>query len=195
MKRDQLKELGLDEKQIENVIAINGADIQREKTKSAEALTELDGLRQQISERDKDLKTLKGQVKDNEALTEQLKELKSKYEADTADLQGKISGLKLTSALDTALNSAKVRNTKAIKGLLDMDVIKLDETGQLTGLKEQLESIQKTDPYLFDQGTKQDYKPETGASVEHKSLSDMTILERAEMFKNDPDGYNNLLNH
>lgn len=37
-------------------------------------------------------------------MTEQLKELKSKYEADTADLQGKISGLKLTSALDTALN-------------------------------------------------------------------------------------------
>lgn len=34
MKRDQLKELGLDEKQINEVMAINGADIEREKTRA-----------------------------------------------------------------------------------------------------------------------------------------------------------------
>ncbi|MDU4241005.1 MAG: phage scaffolding protein, partial [Limosilactobacillus fermentum] len=55
-----------------------------------------------------------------------------------------------------------VRNNKAIRGLLNMDEIKLDDDGNLTGLDDQIKSLHKSDAYLFDDGAKQNYNPENG---------------------------------
>lgn len=43
-----------------------------------------------------------------------------------------------------------------------MDEIKLDDDGNLTGLDDQIKSLQKSDGYLFDEGSKQDYQPNNG---------------------------------
>lgn len=180
MKRDQLKELGLSDDQIKSVMDLNGEDINKAKSGNAEVLEENQALKDQIKERDKDLKGLRTKVKDNEDLSTKLKEWQDKYKKDTADLSTKLSQTKLNSAVDNALNKAHVRNTKTIKGLLDMDSIKLDENGELSGLDDQINSIKQSDSYLFDEGKKQDYQPTNGKPSKTDEVQTM-----ADIFKGD----------
>src|SRR5690606_24948682 len=56
-------------------------------------------------------------------------------------------------ALERALVSAKARNPKAVKALLDTEAIKLDGD-KLLGLEEQLEKLKESDPYLFEEEQK-----------------------------------------
>ena len=57
--------------------------------------------------------------------------------------------LQFNFALEGALNSAKSKNNKALKALLDMNSIKYQE-GKFEGLQEQIEALQKDASYLFD---------------------------------------------
>lgn len=162
MKRNQLKDLGLDEDQIKAVMDLNGEDINNAKSGNDAIVEENNALKAQIAERDKDLKNLRKNAKDNEELSNSYKKLETKYKNDTADLTNKLNQTRLTSAVDRALSASKVRDTKAIKGFLDMDKVKLDEQGNLSGLDEQIKEIHQTAPYIFDEGTKQNYEPNNG---------------------------------
>ena len=168
--RDKLLKIGLSNEQMEKIIALHGADIEELKAKSDELINskteELkkanESLKSQIAERDKDLKTLKKQAGDNEELTNQYKSLQSKYKQDTENLTKELQQTKLNSAVDRALGKAKVRNSKAAKALLNMDEVKLNDKGEVEGLEDQISSLQKSDGYLFDQGSKEPYQPQGG---------------------------------
>lgn len=173
MKRNQLKDLGLDEDQIKAVMDLNGEDINNAKSGNDEIVEENNALKAQIAERDKDLKNLRKNAKDNEELSNSYKELENKYKNDTADLTNKLNQTRLTSAVDRALNASKVRDTKAIRGFLDMDKVKLDDQGNLSGLDEQIKEIHQTAPYIFDDGTKQSYEPNNGTPATTDSVQAM----------------------
>ena len=168
--REKLIKIGLSNEQMEKIVALHGADIEELKAKSDELINskteELkkanESLQSQIAERDKDLKSLKKQAGDNEELTNQFKELQSKYKQDTENLTKELQQTKLNSAVDSALTKAKVRNSKAAKALLNMDDIQLNDKGELEGLDNQINSLQKSDGYLFDQGSKEPYQPQGG---------------------------------
>lgn len=165
MKRDQLKELSLTDEQIDKIMGWNGADIEATKSSFGDVdaiKQENESLKTQISDRDKDLKGLQKQLKDNDDVTGQLTDLQAKYDADTQKLTEQLNTTKLNGALTNALTAAKVRNPKAAKALLDMDQVKLDDKGELTGLDTQLEAIKKSDGYLFDEGTNTEYNPGGG---------------------------------
>ena len=61
--------------------------------------------------------------------------------------------MQLDFAIEKALTTAKAKNAKAVKALLDMEKVKLDGE-QLLGLEEQLKAIQQSDPYLFGESGK-----------------------------------------
>ena len=180
MKRNQLKDLGLNEDQIKAVMDLNGEDINNAKSGNDAIVEENNALKAQIAERDKDLKNLRKNAKDNEELSNSYKELQTKYDKDTTDLSNKLSKIRLNSALDQALIKSNVRNTKAIKGFLDMDQIKLDKDGNLTGLDDQISSIKKTDAYLFDEGTKQNYEPTNGKPNKPDEVQEMINVFKGE---------------
>lgn len=180
MKRDQLKELGLQDDVIDKVMSMNGADIEKAKSSNAEMAEENESLKAQIAERDKDLKNLRKNAKDNEELSNSYKELQTKYDKDTTDLSNKLSKIRLNSALDNALIKSNVRNTKAIKGFLNMDQIKLDKEGNLTGLDDQISAIKKTDAYLFNEGTKQNYEPSNGKPNKPDEVQEMINVFKGE---------------
>lgn len=180
MKRDQLKDLGVEESVINKIMDLNGADIEKAKSSSAEMQEENEALKAQLKERDNDLKKLRKNAKDNEELSNSYKELQAKYEKDTADLSTKLSQTRLNSALDGELSKAGVRNTKAIKGLLDMNEIKLDKEGNLTGLDSQIKSIKQSDSYLFNEGQKQDYHPSNGKPAETDPVQQMVNVFKGE---------------
>lgn len=194
MKREKLKSLGLNDEQIKAVMDINGVDIEKAKSNVDQLTEENKSLKEQMASRDKDLKKLQDQVKDNEDLSNQFKDLQKKYKTDTQALNEKVEAVKLNSAIDQVLSANKVRNNKAIRGLLDNNEIKFDKDGKLIGLNDQIKSLKKSDPYLFDEGTKTDYEPTTGEEPKvEKKLNDMSLVERIELKQSDPDAYENLV--
>ncbi|MGQ5708820.1 phage scaffolding protein [Lactobacillus sp. PSON] len=162
MKRNQLKELGLTDEQINQVMDLNGKDINSVKEEVSTLTTANENFKSQIAERDKDLKNLRSQVKDNEDLSNQFKELQGKYKNDTTKLTNELNQTKLNNAVDRKLSANNVRNVKAVKALLNMDSVKLDDNGNLSGLDDQIKTIKQSDSYLFNEGTKQNYEPSNG---------------------------------
>ncbi len=190
--RDKLLKIGLSNEQMEKIIALHGADIEELKAKSDELINskteELkkanESLQSQIAERDKDLKSLKKQAGDNEELSNQFKELQNKYKQDTENLTKELQQTKLSSAVDSALGKAKVRNSKAAKALLNLDEVKLNEKGEVEGLDDQISSLQKSDGYLFDQGNKEPYQPQGGGgNTDPDPVATMTNIFKGEESK------------
>ena len=155
MKRDQLKDLQLTDEQIDQIMKLNGHDIEKAKGSFETLQAENEALKKQTADYEASLKNFKKSAKDNEELQNQSKKQKDEFEAT-------VHGLKLNSAVKDALASAHVRNAKAVKGLLDMDKVGFDKDGNLTGLDDQLTAIRESDGYLFDEGNRADYDPANG---------------------------------
>ncbi|WP_279280361.1 phage scaffolding protein [Enterococcus gallinarum] len=165
MKKEDLLNLGIDEEVAKQVMALHGTAITKAKADAASKDETIVSLQGQLTERDKDLKQLQKSVKDNEDLSNQLKNWQDKYNTDTQALNDQIAKAKFDNALNEALGKTKARDPKDIRALLNMDEVKLDESGKVVGLESQLETLQKEKAYLFDMGQQQGgYQPGNGSS-------------------------------
>ncbi|MEF9952206.1 MAG: phage scaffolding protein [Clostridium sp.] len=161
-----LKAQGLSEEQISAVIkgmkdnkihitSLENADERYQKLKSQK-----EDVEGQLKTANDTITDLKKSNKDNETLQTKI----SEYEGKVTEYEKKIADMQFSNALDNALKDANVKNTKAVKALLDMDKIKYDND-TLIGVKEQLDSIKETDAYLFNTGeVKAPYSPVDGGS-------------------------------
>lgn len=151
MKREFLKALNLDDEIINKIMDENGKDINAEKAKFAD----YDTLKTQLTTANEQLKTANGKIEELGKLDyDGLKATADKYKADfekaQADSKKQLEELQYNHALDGALTTAKVRNSKAITSLLDREKIKYNKDGSFSGLDEQLEALKKSDGYLFE---------------------------------------------
>lgn len=124
MKRDELKALGLTDEQIDNVMRINGADIEAQKaiigqkdTTIQTLTTERDGFKAQVTERDKDIATLQEAAKGNEGISAKLTELQTKYDQDTAALQQRLDDQARDHAADSVISGYKFTSALAKKAV------------------------------------------------------------------------------
>jgi len=153
MKRSELEALGLNKEQVDEVIKINGADIENAK-KTAEAETqnvqkEVDSLKGQVKERDKQLENLKATAGDNEALTKQIADLQAENATAKEAHESEMTRLKVDFAVEKALAGANAKNVKAVKALLDLEDAKLDKEGNVKGLQEQIDKLTAADDTKF----------------------------------------------
>lgn len=153
MKRSELEALGLNKEQVDAVIKINGDDIENAK-KTAESETqnvqkEVDSLKSQVKERDKQLETLKATVGDNEALTKQIADLQAENATAKEAHETEMTRLKVDFAVEKALAGANAKNVKAVKALLDLEDAKLDKEGNVKGLQEQIDKLTAADDTKF----------------------------------------------
>lgn len=132
------------------------------------------GLEEEIGKRDKQLETLK--QLDAEGLQEKINTLQQENETTKQEYEKRITEIKFEHALSSALKGAKSKNDKAVQALLDMDALKLTESGEIIGLKEQLEALQKNDPYLFESDKK---VPEIIGSTQGSPIGDDDAAMRA----------------
>ena len=161
MTKEILMKMGLTEEQATKVLeahttTINGKYIPKERFD--EVNTKKQQLETSVAERDKQLEDLKKSTGDVEALKTQIQTLQNDNKTKEEAYKVELSNLKKNNALDLALTGAKVKNSKAIKALLDDGKIKLKDDGTLEGLADQLEAIKKTDAYLFEE-TQTNTKP------------------------------------
>ncbi|MGN0553467.1 MAG: phage scaffolding protein [Oscillospiraceae bacterium] len=145
MTREFLKTLGIEDKAvIDSIMDENGKDINAEKTKFADYET----LKTQLSDANKKIEEF-GKL-DFDGVKAMADDYKAKFEQAQADSKKQLDELRFNHAIDGALSSAKAKNIKAVKALLETDKLKLNKDGSLTGLSEQLEKIKSENDYLFE---------------------------------------------
>ena len=150
MKRDDLKEQGLNETQINFVMSQNGKDINALNEKITSLTNERDGLQSQIADRDNQLNDVKKSVKDNDALKDQIKQLQEDNKTATQKYQDQLASQSKSFKIEGALRDAKAKNIKTVLPLIDTDKVSVNKAGSLTGLSEQIDAVKKDNGYLFD---------------------------------------------
>ena len=179
MTRKQLEDLGLTKEQADSVMKINGDDIENAKgtasTEIKNLQTEVEGLKTQVGDRDKQLETLKASAGDNADLKKQIEDLQTENATAKATHESELNQLKIDFAVEKALTGAKAKNIKAGKALLELGEAKLDKDGNVKGLDEQIEKLRSGDDtkFLFEaqkqQKQQQNFKGfQPGASGEQK---------------------------
>ena len=137
-------------KQIEEVIekefvAADAADAQKTKLES-----QLDGLKNQLAEHDKDLEKLKSDTSSAD-LKKQLDELNAKYDADTKALTEKLTAQEADFAAEKLFGGYSFASERVKQSVLAEFKSKgfKYENGVFVGGKEYLEGLKKTEPDAF----------------------------------------------
>lgn len=146
MNKDELIKLGLTEEQAMKLMEKYGNMIPQ--SRFNEVVEEKNKLKSDLTERDKQLSELQKNNSSNEELKKQIIELQEKNQASEKEYQETLAKVKLDNALELALTSAGAKNNIAVKALLKMENIKMDND-KVIGLTEQIEELKKTSDYLF----------------------------------------------
>ena len=146
-----LEKAGIEEAKLDGLIADICKELPKHfipKDKYNEVAEAKKKLEADIQERDKQLEQLKNAAGNSEELKAQIEQLQAENQKAAEEWQAKMAQMKLDFALERALATARAKNPKAVKALLDMEKVKLDGD-QLLGLDDQLKALQQSDPYLF----------------------------------------------
>lgn len=146
MNKEDLLKLGLTEEQAEKVLSANTEQLKGfiPKARFDEVNNAKKQAEKDLSDRDKQLETLKNSTGDIETLKQTIETLQNENKAATDKYNAELAEIKLAGAVDTALLGADVLNVKAVKALLDMSKIKMDGD-VLLGINEQIESLKKAE--------------------------------------------------
>lgn len=74
----------------------------------------------------------------------------SEIEKLKAEHAAELAKVKLDNKIESVINAAKAKNATAVRALLDVDGLELDDKGEIKGLKEQLAKVVEDNPFLFD---------------------------------------------
>lgn len=111
-------------------------------------LEEIKQQKEIIDDNKKQLKDLEKKAKGNEELEKSIKDLRADNEKKDVDYQATITAQKKDFAVQSVIKDAQGKNVKAIKALLDMNKITVDDSG-ITGISDQLKTLKESDAYLF----------------------------------------------
>ena len=179
---------------IDKIMAENGKDIAAEQKKSEKITQERDSyklksesLETQVNDANAEIQKFKDM--DIDGIKQAADDWKTKAEKAKSDADAQISEMKFDYALTAALTGAKARNSKAVKALLDMDGLKLND-GKIIGLDEQLSQIKEENSFLFesDEPAPTIVKGTNGGSggIGGKKPSEMTYSELCDYMEQNP---------
>lgn len=170
MKRDFLRDLGLEEEIVNKIMAENGKDIEKAKSGREELEEKIELLQNQIKEKDLKIDELAKSNDDVDGLKNKIIELQSLNEKQQLDLKQS----QIDSAVKIALINSKAKNLTAVKSLLNLENAELDGD-VVKGLEKQIEELKKSDAYLFNEETKTVLKGITPAEAQPNSTNSKPI--------------------
>ena len=150
MKREDLKDLNLSDDAIDKIMALHGKDIQALNTKVNDLQAERDTYKGQSDDFKKQVDNLTKDAKNGSEAQKQVQELQAKIKESDNNWNAKLTSLKTDNAIELALRDAGVKDTRTVIPLLNKDSIKLNDKGELEGLKDQIPNLQKDHGYLFN---------------------------------------------
>ncbi len=204
MLKEKILELGLvlSEKEVNDLVKLFSEEIKETipKVEHEEVVKEKERLEGEVKDRDKQLDTLKTSVKDVEDLKGQIESLQADYKAKEEAHVKAVEQMKIDSAVELAINNAKAKNSQAVRGMLDLSLVKLDEKGAVVGLEEQFKKLTKDEStaFLFE-STKVEMRGATPSAsaggakgVTKEDFNKMSYKERNELYNSDLETYNSL---
>lgn len=192
MSKEDLVAMGLTEDQAKKVMDSLDGDFVT-KARFNEVNEENKTLKKSVSDRDKQLEDLKKASGDNADLKKQIEDLQNANKEQQKAHEAELTQLKLDNAIDSSLTAAGAKNLKAVRAMLDTSAFKLADDGSVTGLKEALAAVQKSDSYMFNEVKQQTFKGfQPGASGDVNpgtkvDTSKMTYTELAAYMAANPD--------
>ncbi len=105
-------------------------------------------LKEQVSERDKQIDGLKASSGDAEQLKTQIAKLQEDNKAAKEKYDTEMTEFKRNAMIDAELTKAGAVNVKAVKAILDMDGVDFKD-GKLSGLDDKIKAAQKENAWAF----------------------------------------------
>lgn len=206
MKKDEFLKLGLDEETAKKCEAASTEELKGyiPKARFDEVNNEKKKLELDVRDRDGQLETLKNSTGDVEGMKKQIETLQADNQKKDEAHAAEIKQLKIDAAVDAAITSAKGKNAKAIKALLDMAKINVDKDGNVIGYAEQLETLSKTEDskFLFDAVTNEqpkfkglnpgEKKDGVPGAITKEQFSRMSYKEKVEIYNTNKELYDTL---
>ena len=145
MKRDFLKNLGIEDKElIDKILDENSADIGRAKGELETYKSKVGELETEIKNKDTRIADLEKSVGDTQTLNDEITKLKGEKTQLETELTTKVTGIQKTHAIENKIRDEKGKNVKAIMALLDHDKITF-ENNQLGGIEDQLKTLKEAE--------------------------------------------------
>ena len=182
MTKEELMALGLTDEQVEKIAKDYENYVPKaEHDQQATALKQAKEEQKRIA---KELDTLKKNNASNEDLTKQIEQMKADAGKRQKEYDATIRQMKLDAAVDKSLLTAKAKNTKAVKALLDLANAEVGDDGSIKGLDDQLKKLKESDAYLFEPEKASHridgLKPGEGTDPDDgKDLTDQQVFEQA----------------
>lgn len=204
MERDFLEKQGLNADQIKAVMAQHGKDMtiirSNYDTKIASLNDQIDGYKSQVTDRDKQIKSLSTAAKDNEELKAKFAEVEKANKEKDKEWSNKLASQKKEFAISSALSKAGALENKAVLPFIDTGKVSLDENGNLLGFQEQVDAAKQNYGFLFKKDEPAEpQKPAThvvvsgnGTSEVPQDPSKMTLQQQNELYKSDPTRWTQL---
>lgn len=141
MKRDDVKAKfpNMTDEDIQWLMDQHGASLTREQAKVTAIQAQLDTANVQLQTAQDGLKAFEGVNVDD--LKSQITKLQQKLDEQAADFA-------FNNELDTAIRTANGKNTKAIRGMLDVEALRSSKN-RAEDIKSALEALVKSDPWAF----------------------------------------------
>lgn len=180
-----LKELENSKEVIDQIMEWNGQDINAQKAKTEAMEASVKEIEGQLAEANKTIEDMK--ALDPEGLQKKADEWKTQAEkfqkdAETAKAEAdqRVNQLKFDTALSDALKEANAKDPKDIIPHLDTSILKLEETGEIAGLSEQLTKLQEGKDYLFNSKEERPkFVKKTDGHIEPTSAFEQGIIKGA----------------
>ena len=191
MTKEQLIAMGLDETLAQKVAAASAEEFKGYVTKERfnevnEAKKDLEG---QVSERDKQLETIKKSTGDIEGLKTKIEELQTANKASATEYETKLKDLQFSNAIKLAI-ADKAQDVDLVVGLFDKSKLILGDDGKITGLDEQVKTLQESKSFLFKTAaTPPGYKPNggDGRAIKNPFAKDsFNLTEQGRILKENP---------
>lgn len=205
MKRKFLEDLGLEKEAIDKILDENSLDIGKAKGEVDSITSELDKLKTDLADRDKQLETLKNSTGDLEAMKKKIEDLQADNKKKDETHASEMKQLKVDAAVSAALSSSKAKNEKAVRALLDLEKIELRDDGTIKGLDDQIKKLVESEDskFLFDSETKStskfsgvkpgEKKDGTPGAMTKEQFNKMSYKERVELYNSDKQLYDQLV--
>lgn len=199
MTKDELLQLGLSDEQATKVVEDYGKNYVS-KSQFNERHEEAKQLKSEVATLKSEFEKLKESNAENETLKQEIATMQKESEKREKAYKKDLHTQRVNSALDLALVSAKAKNVKAVKVLLDLEKTELNDDGTIKGLDEQLKALETSDPYLFDSATGATVKgvkpgeaqKEGNPGISREQFNKMSYTERTKLFTENKDLYDEL---
>ncbi|MCG9797985.1 phage scaffolding protein [Staphylococcus argenteus] len=155
--------------------------------------TEIEELKEEISKRDEQIVKLQDSVKDDSEIQKELEKLKNQ----NSEWETKYKEVQLNNAVKLAV-AKEANDADDILAFINKDELELAEDGTVKGLDKAVETLKESKPYLFAPSKPVGKTPQNGGNpdvgVTKEKFDNMSVAERNELYLNDRETFEKLVN-